>query len=60
MDSKYAGMTVNERLYVSGLLDEFEKAVGEKNTEEAARILMEVELTEANLKPILEKWGLFK
>lgn len=35
MDNKYAGMTVNERLYVSELLDEFEKAIDEKNTEEA-------------------------
>jgi hypothetical protein len=39
MENKYAGMTVNERLYVSGLLDEFEKAVSEKNTDEAVRIL---------------------
>lgn len=58
MDNKYAGMTVNERLYVSGLLDEFEKAVAEKNSDEAIRILKEVELTEANINPILEKWGL--
>jgi len=58
MDNKYAGMTVNERLYVSGLLDDFEKAVGEKDIEEAVRILKEVELTEANINPILEKWGL--
>jgi hypothetical protein len=58
MDNKYAGMTVNERLYVSGLLDAFEKAVGEKNTNEAVRILKEVELTDVNIKPILEKWGL--
>lgn len=58
MDNKYAGMTVNERLYVSGLLNEFEKAVSEKNTDEAVRILKKVELTDANIKPILEKLGL--
>ena len=58
MDNKYAGLTVNERLYVSGLLDEFEKAVAERNSDEAIRILKEVELTEANINPILEKWGL--
>lgn len=58
MDNKYAGMTVNERLYVAELLDEFEKAVSDKNTEKAIRILKEVELTDDNIKPILEKWGL--
>ena len=58
MDNKYAGMTANERLYVSGLLDEFETAVSEKHTDEAVRILKKVELTDANIKPILEKLGL--
>lgn len=58
MDNKYAGMTVNERLYVSGLLDEFERSVSEKNTDAAIRILKEVELTDENIKPILVKWGL--
>ena len=58
MDNKYAGMTVNERLYVAGLLDEFEKAVSDKNTEKVIRILKKVELTDDNIKPILEKWGL--
>jgi len=58
MDNKYAGMTVNERLYVAGLLDEFEEAVNDKNTEKAIRILKKVELTDDNIKPILEKWGL--
>ena len=46
MDNKYAGMTVNERLYVSGLIDEFDRAVSEKNTDAVVRILKEVELTE--------------
>jgi molecular chaperone GrpE (heat shock protein) len=58
MDNKYAGMTVNQRLWASGLMDEFERAIIEKNTDEAIRILTEVELTEENIKPILIKWGL--
>lgn len=60
MYNKYKGMTVNERLYVGGLLDDFENAVFDKNTEEAIRILKEVELTDDNIKPLLEKWGLYK
>jgi len=58
MDNKYTDMTVNERLYVGGVLDEFEKAVSNKNTEKAIKILKEVELTDENIKPILEKWRL--
>lgn len=60
MGNKYAGMTVNERLYASGLMDECDKAVSEKNTTEVIRILKEVELTDENIKPILEHWGLCK
>ena len=60
MENKYAGMTVNERLYVSGLIDEFDKAVGEKNIHESIRILKKVELTDDSIKPILEQLGLFK
>lgn len=48
-------MTVNERLYVSGLIKEFDKAVEEKNSTEAIRILREVELTDDSIKPILEQ-----
>lgn len=58
MDNKYAGMTVNERLYVSGLMDDFDKAVGEKNTAEVIRILRKVELGDDSIKPILEQLGL--
>lgn len=55
MENKYAGMTVNERLYVSGLMDEFDKAVEEKNSEKIRTILEKVELTEKSIKPILEQ-----
>ncbi len=58
MDAKYAGMTVNERLYASGLMDECDRAVREKNTTEVVRILKEVELTDENIRQILESWGL--
>lgn len=58
MGNKYAGMTVNERLYVSGLMDEFDDAVKKKNTEMVRSILEKVELTEESIKPILEKLGL--
>ena len=56
MDNKYAGMTVNERLFASGLIDQFEQAIEVRNAIEMRRILEFVELTEANIKPILDKY----
>ena len=58
MDNKYKGMTVNERLWVSGLSDEFDKAVKEKDANKVTQILEEVELTKPNIDPILENLGL--
>jgi molecular chaperone GrpE (heat shock protein) len=58
MEKKYAGMTVNERLYVSGLMDEFDRAVKENNIYTIRNILEKVELTEESIKPILEQLGL--
>lgn len=59
MDNKYLGMTVNERLYASGLINEFDTAVKGKNTNNVISILIEVELTEySSINPILEKLGL--
>lgn len=54
MENKYAGMTVNERLYVSGLMDDFDDAVKKKDIEKVRTILEKVELTEDSIKPILE------
>lgn len=58
MKNKYAGMTVNERLYASGLMDEFDEAVEKKDADKARYILEQVELTEESIKPILERLGL--
>ncbi len=58
MDKKYAGMTVNERLYASGLMDEFDDAVEERNVERVRSILEKVELPEESIRPILEQLGL--
>jgi hypothetical protein len=58
MDKKYKGMTVNERLYLSGLLAEFDEAIKSKDVERAVQILKKVELTDQNIQPILENYGL--
>jgi len=61
MDNQYKEMTVNERLYLSGLMDEFDLAVKEKNTEKVIIILSKVEITEdSSVEPILKELGLIK
>ena len=47
MENRYSGMTVNERLYISGLMNEFDKAVKEKDIEKVKSILKEVDITDA-------------
>lgn len=44
MESKYKGMTVNERLYISGLSNDFEKAVAQKDRKKVIAILQDVEI----------------
>lgn len=58
MKKRYAGMTVNERLHVSGFLGEFDEAVSRKYAEKVRRILEKVELDEKSIAPILEKLDL--
>lgn len=53
MDNKYKGMTVNERLYVSGLMNAFDKAIKGNNVEKVIDILKKVEIIEeSSIKPI--------
>ena len=51
--SKYSAFTVNDRLYVSGLIDKFYQAK-EKDKSTAITILKEVDLGEENIKAILQ------
>lgn len=61
MDNQYKGMTVNERLYVSGLMNAFDKAVNEGNIETVIEILKKVEITEEYaIKPISKDLGLIE
>ncbi len=60
MDNKYKGMTINERLYVSGFMDEFDNAVKENKIEKVIDILKKVEITEESaINPILKELSLF-
>ena len=57
MENKYSDMTVNERLYVSELMCEFDKAVAEWDVERIRSILSKVELAEESIISILEQLG---
>jgi hypothetical protein len=48
------GMTVNERLYLSGLLDDFEKAAKRRDEAELKSILEKVHLNSESIKAIIE------
>lgn len=55
---KYKGMTVNERLYASGLMAKFDAAVEQRDIIQIKLILEKVELNEESIIPILVKLGL--
>ena len=58
--SKYSGMTVNERLYVSGLIDKYDEAVKKKDIKFAISILKAVDLGEENITANLKFAGLIR
>lgn len=59
-ETQYGGMTVNERLYFSGLIDKFDTAVAKKDVKEITAILKEVELSDDNINAILQHFKLIK
>jgi prevent-host-death family protein len=48
-----AGMTVNERLYLSGLMDEFDAAVAARDRPRISLILKKVYLDQSNIDAII-------
>lgn len=59
MTEKYKGMTVNERLYLSGLMGKFDELVRTENVDELKKILDKVEIIDETLKrSIIEGLGL--
>ena len=52
------GMTVNERLYISELMDKFENAVKDKNIDLLISILKEIELNDLAIEQLLIHIGL--
>lgn len=52
---KYGGMTVNERLYLSGNIDKFYDAIKRKDKQTVIEILKEVELIYDNIIAIIKR-----
>ena len=49
------GMTVNERLYVAGLIDDFDEAVSQNNKLRLKFILEKIYLSPENIQVIIEQ-----
>ncbi len=54
--NKYLGMTVNERLFHAGLLDDFDKSIEEQDKTKLVLILEKVFLSRENIEAIIEKY----
>lgn len=60
IEQKYLGMTVNERIYASGLIDSFDKALVLKDVKKITEILKKLELNEESINAIIESLKLDK
>jgi hypothetical protein len=54
--NKYLGMTVNDRLFHAGLLDDFDKSIEEQDKTKLVLILEKVFLSRENIEAIIEKY----
>jgi hypothetical protein len=53
-EKKYSGMTLNEMLFESGLLKDFDKAVKDKNRPKLIEILKKIDIENKNADGIVE------
>lgn len=56
LQNKYSGMTVNERLFHAGLLDDFDKSIEEQDKTKLVLVLEKVFLSQENIEAIIEKY----
>ena len=54
-EKEMSGMTVNERLFLSGLINEFDEAVAQKNKLKLKSILEKIYLSQENIQIIIEQ-----
>lgn len=54
-EKEMSGMTVNERLFLSGLLKDFDEAVEQKNELKLKSILEKIYLSQENIQIIIER-----
>ena len=55
-EEEASGMTVNERLWVAGLLDDFDKAISQSDEEKFRSICERVFLSSENIKVLIDKY----
>jgi len=53
MENKFGGMTVNERLYHSNLLESFDKLIELKDFKGLEEILKKIELDDSSIEDII-------
>jgi hypothetical protein len=53
MDDRFRGMTVNERLFEAGLLEEWDKAAHARDASAMAAVLVRVAITSEEAKQIV-------
>ncbi|MDQ3820624.1 MAG: hypothetical protein M3362_23475 [Acidobacteriota bacterium] len=53
-EDEAGGMTVNERLFLSGQMDDFDMAVARRDVPELERILRSVYLSPENIRAIIK------
>ena len=54
-EKEASGMTVNERLFVAGLMDDFDEAVARRDVPELERILQAVYLSPESIRAIIQQ-----